>query len=88
MRKDADLAVGNIVGSNIFNIFLVLGITAAISPIAIPVFLNADLLVLAFATFLLFLFMFIGKRYLLEKWEGAIFLVFYVAYVAMLLLRG
>jgi len=88
MRKDADLAVGNIVGSNIFNIFLVLGITATISPIAIPGFLNSDLAFLSFATLLLFAFMFIGRRYLLEKWEGAIFLLFYIGYVAMLLLRG
>jgi cation:H+ antiporter len=88
MRKDADMAVGNIVGSNIFNIFLVLGITATISPIPIPGFLNSDLSFLAFATVLLFAFMFIGRRYLLEKWEGAIFLLFYFGYVAMLLLRG
>lgn len=88
MRKDADLAVGNIVGSNIFNIFLVLGLTAMISPIAIPGFLNSDLVFLSFATALLFAFMFVGRRYLLEKWEGAIFLFFYAGYVAMLLLRG
>ncbi len=88
MRKDADLAVGNIVGSNIFNIFLVLGVTATISPITIPGFLNSDLAFVSFATMLLFVFMFIGRRYLLEKWEGAIFLLFYVGYVAMLLLRG
>ena len=88
MRKDADLAVGNIVGSNIFNIFLVLGVTASISPVSIPGFLNVDLAFLSFATLLLFAFMFIGRRYLLEKWEGVVFLIFYAAYVAMLFLRG
>ncbi len=88
MRKDSDMAVGNIVGSNIFNIFLVLGITATISPITIPSFLNNDLIFLSFATLLLFSFMFVGRRYLLERWEGAIFLLFYFGYVGMLLLRG
>jgi cation:H+ antiporter len=88
MRKDADLAVGNIVGSNIFNIFLVLGLTSIISPIAIPSFVNADIAFLAFASALLFSFMFIGRKYLLEKWEAVIFLLFYAGYLAMLLVRG
>lgn len=86
-RKDVDLAVGNIVGSNIFNIFWILGLTAVIKPIVFPVSAFTDLVVLLISTILLFSFMFIGRRYVFERWQGGIFMVMYVMYALSLILR-
>jgi len=88
MKKDVDLAVGNIVGSNIFNIFWILGVSALITPIAIPTFAIIDLSILLGITALLFLFMFIGKKHELEKWQGIVFVLMYVAYIIYLIMRG
>ena len=87
-KKDADLAVGNSVGSNIFNIFWILGITALVAPVMIPSFINLDILFLGIATFLLFLFMFVGKKHELERWQGVMFIILYVAYIIFLIIRG
>jgi len=87
-KKDVDLAVGNVVGSNIFNIFWILGITSIIAPIIIPAFINIDIIILMAVTFLLFLFLFIGKRHELERWQGFIFIALYLAYLAFIGIRG
>lgn len=87
-KKNSDIAVGNIVGSNIFNIFYILGISALIKPLPIAPQVNADILTLIATSMLLFLFMFTGKRRRLDRWEGAVFIVFYVCYVFFLITRG
>ncbi len=87
-KGDSDLAVGNVVGSNIFNIFLVLGITSIITPLSVPMFGIFDLLVLCAATLCLFFAMFIGKRHELERWQSACFLLFYLSFVIWIILRG
>jgi cation:H+ antiporter len=87
-KKDTELAVGNSVGSNIFNIFWILGITAIIAPIAIPNFINLDIVFLGIATFLLFLSLFIGKKHELERWQGYVFVILYIAYIAFIIIRG
>jgi cation:H+ antiporter len=87
-KKNVDLAVGNIVGSNIFNILYVLGSTALIQPIYLPGFVNFDLVFLMVITALLFLFMFTGKKHKLERWEGAIFILLYIAYFSFIVFRG
>ncbi len=89
LRGEKDIAVGNAVGSNVFNILLVIGITAAFSPHGIPVAtstLTFDfpiMLAVAFACLPLF---FHGYR--LHRWKGALFLGYYVAYTAYLVLRA
>jgi len=87
-RKEDDLAVGNSVGSNIFNIFWILGITAIIAPVIIPNFINTDIIILGLITFLLFIFLFIGKRHEIERWQGIMFLLFYIAYIIFITIRG
>lgn len=87
IKGDADMAVGNVVGSNIFNIFWILGVSAVITPLAIPAFATADLLVLLVTTIFLFLFMFVGKKHELERWQGIFFVISYVLYIAHLILR-
>ena len=83
-KNNLDLAVGNIVGSNIFNIFFILGISALITPIKLQVYANLDLLVNIFASLLLFIFLFTGKGRQLERWEGLLFLAAYLAYLSYL----
>jgi cation:H+ antiporter len=88
LRKQADIAVGNIVGSNIFNVFFVLGTTSVIAPLPISSALNFDIIVSVIATALLFVFMFTGGKRRVVRWEGILFLVMYVAYIVYLVTRG
>ncbi|HXV26768.1 MAG TPA: calcium/sodium antiporter [Candidatus Paceibacterota bacterium] len=87
-KGEPDLAVGNVVGSNIFNIFWILGVTAVIAPIAVTAAVNADLLILGAGTALLFAFMFAGRRHELDRWQGGLLVALYAAYIANLILRG
>lgn len=88
VKHKADIAVGNVVGSNIFNIFLILGLTTSIKPIGVLPSHNADLGVVVLATLLLFLTMFTGKRHKLDRWEGALMMVGYAAYIVFIIRRG
>ncbi|PIR69263.1 MAG: sodium:proton exchanger [Candidatus Niyogibacteria bacterium CG10_big_fil_rev_8_21_14_0_10_46_36] len=87
-KQEMDLAVGNIVGSNIFNIFWILGFTSLFAPITVPSFINADLVFLVAATLIFFSFMFVGKKHALTRKNGALFLVLYVLYIGFLIFRG
>ncbi len=80
-RKNAEIAIGNVVGSNIFNIFFILGISALIRPIPFEPKVNVDIGVSIVASGLLFLCMFTGKRRILDRWEAAIFLLLYAVYI-------
>lgn len=87
-KKNADIAVGNIIGSNIFNIFLILGVTAIIKPIPIRGLQIVDLLVLMGSTILLFISIFVWKRHQITKYEGSIMVIFYLIYLSFIILRG
>jgi cation:H+ antiporter len=87
LKKELDLAVGNIIGSNIFNTVFILGIAAIIRPIEIPDTLIIDVIIMMVATLMLFLFMFIGKKNMLKRWQGVIFLLCYGAYIFYLIFR-
>ena len=87
-KKSPDIAVGNVIGSNIFNIFFVLGVSAMIRPLPLGLNVNADILVLIAISLLLFIFMITGKSRRLEKWHGAVFVVLYVTYLVFLVKRG
>ena len=81
-KRNADIAVGNVVGSNIFNIFFVLGISAGIKPLPFQPGYNLDMGVVVVSSLLLFLFMFTGKKRSLDRWEGVILLICYGGFVA------
>ena len=83
-KGNADIAVGNVVGSNIFNILFVLGVSAFIRPLPLEAGRVLDMGVVAAAGLLLFAFMFTGGRYLVDRWEGALMILLYVAYIAVL----
>lgn len=84
-RRNTDIAIGNVIGSNIFNICLVLGVSASISPIPFNVEMNFDLYVLAVATVLLMIFMFTLNTRKLDRWEAIILLVGYLTYTVYLI---
>jgi len=86
-KKDVDIAVGNIVGSNIFNIFWILGLSAVVNPLTFSNVLMRDVWVTIGATFLLFIFMFVGKKHILERWQGVSFILIYIAYVTLLIIQ-
>lgn len=87
-KKKADIAVGNVVGSNIFNVFMVLGVSSTIGPL---VFQNRNLIdagIAILAGLSLFIFLFLGKRHLLQKWQGVAFLIFYFSYITFSVYLG
>ena len=96
----ADIAVGNIVGSNIFNIFWILGVSAVIAPLPLTSGMNVDLLVTVAATVVLFFAVhtgFIHKRlifwkqrenHVIERFDGIFMLLAYIAYLVYLVWRG
>ena len=81
MRNEADLCVGNVIGSNIFNSLFVLPISALVRPLPIPAFITVDVFVsLVFAAALVPIFLWRGAR--MGRIAGAIFIASYVAYMA------
>jgi cation:H+ antiporter len=84
-KKQADIAIGNVVGSNIFNVFWILGISSFITPLPLVAANNFDMLVAIGASLLLFVALFLGRRHLLERWQGIVFVVLYVVYLGVLL---
>jgi cation:H+ antiporter len=87
-RGHSDIAVGNVVGSNIFNIFFVLGISSLIRPIPFEAADNIYVGVLIAANLILFFCMFTGKKRVLDRWEAAILIILYAAYMGFLIVRA
>ncbi len=84
-RKKSEIAIGNIVGSNIFNIFFILGLSAVIRPIPAPSGFNFDLSILIIASVLLFLIMFTGQKRTLDRWEAVVMIILYIIYIAVMI---
>lgn len=85
-RKQTDISVGNLIGSNIFNVFAVIGITAMVKPIEVTnSVLDFDMYWMLGITLLLFLLIWIGKR--IGRIKGTILLLSYIAYVTVILLK-
>lgn len=87
-RGQTDIAIGNVVGSNIFNIFLVLGASALITPLPFGQVNFVDAVAVAVATLILFLALFIGKKHEIERWNGVVFVCLYVGYMVFAVMRG
>ena len=83
-KKNTDIAIGNVVGSNIFNIFFILGVTGVVTPIPFNAAMNFDLQVLMGSTLLLIIFMFTLNTRKLDRWEAVIMLLLYFAYTTYL----
>ncbi len=87
-KHKTDIAIGNIVGSNLFNIYWVLGLSAFIKPMPFNQTINTDIMVFIFAAIMLFGSAFIGKKKYIDKKEGVVFILAYVGYIAFLIVRG
>jgi len=87
-KGNADIAVGNVVGSNIFNILWILGLTSTITPVAYNPKLNVDVWILVAVTILFFLFTFTGKQHKVDRREGLLFVLLYAGYMIFLGIRG
>lgn len=86
-KKNTDIAIGNIIGSNIFNILLILSVSSLINPITYNVRFNTDLYILIGGTLMLLLFMLTGKRRVLDRWEAGLLFVFYMLYTTHLIMQ-
>jgi cation:H+ antiporter len=89
LRGERDIAVGNVIGSNTFNILGVLGVSGLVAPAALPVapaMLSFDLLVMIAVAFACLPIFFSGHS--IERWEGGLFLFYYAAYTTFLLLAA
>ncbi|MBI2436403.1 MAG: calcium/sodium antiporter [Candidatus Magasanikbacteria bacterium] len=88
LKKESDIAVGNVIGSNIFNIFWILGFTATLSPLPFIPQMGFDVIINIIATLLLFFFMFVSGKHKLDRAEGVFFVLAYISYVSFLIYRG
>ncbi|OGY50524.1 MAG: sodium:proton exchanger [Candidatus Buchananbacteria bacterium RIFCSPHIGHO2_02_FULL_40_13] len=88
-KKKGDLAIGNIVGSTVFNIFGIIGLSALIRPLPFNNLLNTDIIIALGATVLLFWFVLTGKKERdIERWEGLALFCLYLVYLSFLIWRG
>jgi cation:H+ antiporter len=86
-KKNSDIAIGNVVGSNIFNILLILSISSFVNTITYNPNFNQDILILIGGTVFLIVAMFTGKRKKLDRWEAFILLSFYLVYTSYLVMK-
>lgn len=84
LKKNSDIAIGNVIGSNIFNVLLILSISSFINPIKYNPNFNQDLLILIGGTVFLIIAMVTGKRKKLDRWEALLLLSFYLIYTVYL----
>ena len=85
-KGEVDLAIGNIIGSCIFNIVLIIGVSSVIAPISFSITYNVDFIVLIVATVFLGLFPYIGKRDEMTRSNGMVYLLGYITYMAYLIM--
>ena len=85
LKKEPEIAVGNIVGSNIFNIFFILGTTATVTPIRIGGVSSLDFLVMSFSAILLYVFAVLFGQRVIKRAEGAVLVLCFVLYTAYLI---
>lgn len=87
IKGNSDIAIGNIIGSNIFNILLILGVASIIKPITYNVTYNFDISILIVATVILALFPFIPPKDKMSRANGIIYFLMYIVYLAILILK-
>ena len=84
-KGESELALGNVIGSNIFNIFFILGMSAAISPIVIESQSFADILIFIVVSLIAFILTKISKE--AKRWHGILYILMYLAFTAYIIIR-
>ncbi len=85
IRKNHDIAIGNIIGSNIFNIFLILGVSSMVRPTLFTLSFNQDLLILASGTVFLFLAIAVSRKNHIGRWGASVLLISYLSYTVWMI---
>ena len=85
IKGNSDIAIGNIIGSNIFNMLLIIGVSALIKPIVYNISYNIDMIMLFWGTLLLALFPIIPPKNKMNRSNGAVYLSLYILYMGLTL---
>ena len=85
IKGKSDIAIGNIIGSNIFNVLLIIGVSAIITPITYSLSYNKDLMILILGTIILFLFPIIPPKNEMSRFNGIVYLLLYIGYLISLI---
>lgn len=86
VKKENDIAIGNVIGSNIFNVIFILGISSAISPLTLTRDTLTDALIMLGSGILIMLISLFGKR--TARWQGIIMILLYIGYIAYIIIRN
>lgn len=81
LKKNSGIAIGNVLGSNILNIFMVLGVSSIITPLPFEPMMNKQLMILFAANIFMLMFVFTGKGRKISRWEGALLTLGYVGFM-------
>lgn len=87
-KGKGDIAIGNVIGSNIFNILWILGLSSIIKPLPFLTASNHDILVVTGSSVLLIILIIVGNGNVLKRWSGFLLLLSYIAYIWFLINRG
>jgi cation:H+ antiporter len=87
LKKNSGIALGNALGSNIFNIFLVLGISSIIRPLPFNTALNFDIAIMLVSSIAVTFFVYVGRGKMITKPEGGIMMALYILYISWLVFR-
>ena len=87
IKGDSDIAIGNIVGSNIFNMLMIIGIASLIKPIDYNVTYNFQMIILFIGMTLMMMFPFLKPKNKISRWKGVIFVIMYLLYLIELIIK-
>lgn len=87
-KREADLAVGNVIGSGVYNIALILGINSVITPVKVNTYAVVDMIILFSATLLFFILLITGKHNQITRRQGILLVMCYFAYMLFIVIRG
>lgn len=85
-KGNSDIAIGNVIGSNVFNILMIIGVTGLVKPMHIKGITSLDLIVMLAS--MLLLWFFCRTTYKVKRWEGAVLAISYIAYLAWLIVQA
>jgi cation:H+ antiporter len=85
LKNNADISIGNVIGSNIFNVLFIVPISALIHPVVYNSSFNLDIMMLLGGSVFLFIAMFTGKAKRLDRWEALVLIFSFVGYTLYLL---
>ena len=84
-KKNSDIALGNVIGSNIFNVFFILGISATIRPLPAYHNMAIDIAIAALGSLLVLVFVLTNRKHEIKRWEGALMLCIYAGYLTWMI---